>query len=80
MAKKKLERVLRKVVITVSDTDIDKGQVNIVAEFEPSLSKGQASTPAVELAMKMLYSIKSAGSISKSRVVGASGAVTDLEL
>ncbi len=77
MAKKR--KVPYEVLIRICDTDLEKGQVTIVAEFDPPLRKDHCSTAAIELATRMLHSIKTAGTVDKTRVTNADGAVSEFE-
>jgi hypothetical protein len=50
---KELKQFLREVVITVRDTDIAAGKVEVNATFNPAAKPGEATTPAIELALAM---------------------------
>jgi hypothetical protein len=55
---KKLKNIARVVTITVRDADLDAGKVEIKMEFDTPAKPGEATTPAVHLALGMLESVK----------------------
>lgn len=65
---KKLKNIARVVTITVRDTDLDSGAVDIKMEFDPPAMPGEATTPAAHLALGMLESVKRADGLKTMRV------------
>lgn len=67
---KQLKRFPREVVITVRDTDLDAGKVDVAVTFNPAAKPDEATTPAIRVALAMFET---------ARKVASSGVLPDDE-